>query len=47
MEIRDGKANLHDRYLLAKGAAVKAIRENKRLGLSEAEPPTALNGRWQ
>lgn len=40
MQIRAGKANLHTRYRLAKQAAARAIRENKRLGLSEAEPPT-------
>lgn len=40
MQTHAGKANLHARYRLAKQAAARAISENKRLGLSDAEPLT-------
>jgi hypothetical protein len=40
MQIRSDKTNLRIRYRLAKQATARAIRENKQLGLSDAEPPT-------
>ncbi len=40
MTDRDKKTGVLERNVLAKTAVASAIRENKKLGLSDAEPPT-------
>jgi len=40
MTDRDEQAGVLERNILAKTAVANAIRENKKLGLSETEPPT-------
>lgn len=38
MKSQDDLASVRERYRLAKRAVAEAVRENKRQGLSEAEP---------
>lgn len=40
MTNRDEQAGVLERNVLVKAAVANAIRENKQLGLSDAEPPT-------
>lgn len=40
MQDRDELEGVLERYALGKTAVASAIRENKRLGLGDAEPPT-------
>lgn len=40
MRDRDELADVLERNTLGKAAVARAIRENKQLGLSDAEPPT-------
>lgn len=40
MKDRGEQAGVLERNVLAKAAVANAIRENKQLGLSDAEPPT-------
>nr|WP_286945423.1 hypothetical protein [Pseudomonas sp. UBA6718] len=40
MQDRDEIEDVLERYALGKTAVANAIRENKRLGLGDAEPPT-------
>lgn len=40
MQDRDELEDVLGRYALGKAAVASAIDENKRLGLSDAEPPT-------
>lgn len=40
MPSRDELDGVLERYTLVKTTVANAIRENKRLGLSDAEPPT-------
>ncbi|WP_308725339.1 hypothetical protein [Metapseudomonas otitidis] len=40
MQDRDELEDVLKRYALGKTAVANAIRENKRLGLGDAEPPT-------
>lgn len=40
MQSRDEQDGVLERYALGKTAVANAIRENKRLGLRDAEPPT-------
>lgn len=41
MPSQDELDGVVERYVLGKTAVARALHENKRLGLGEAEPPTA------